>query len=68
MQPAQLPRKVFDGFGFCQRSVAGFLQPRTADEVAEVFRQASALGIPVGMRGSGRSYGDAALNGGRKLQ
>lgn len=58
------PRKVFDGFGFSQRSVAGFVQPRSAEEVAAVFRQATESGVSVAMRGSGRSYGDAALNGG----
>ena len=61
---AQSPRKVFDGFGFCQRSVSAFVQPRSVEDVAAVLSRASEEGIRLGMRGSGRSYGDAALNGG----
>lgn len=61
---AVLPRKVFDGFGYAQRSVSVFAEPRSGDEVAHWFRFARENGLTVGLRGSGRSYGDAALNGG----
>ena len=60
----QEPRRVFDGFGFAMRSVSPFLQPRDAGEVAAIFARATEEGVRVGMRGNGRSYGDAALNGG----
>ncbi len=60
----QLPRRVFDGFGFSSRSVSMFACPRSADEVEHVMKQAAAEGFTVALRGSGRSYGDAAMNGG----
>lgn len=60
----ELPRRVFDGFGFSTRSVSAFTQPRTAEDVVHAFSRASEDGYRVAMRGSGRSYGDAALNGG----
>jgi FAD/FMN-containing dehydrogenase len=62
--PSLLPRKVFDGFGYHARSVSVFAEPREAEAVAALFRYASENGLTVAMRGSGRSYGDAALNGG----
>ena len=66
MTPAAsvLPRKVFDGFGYATRSVSAFAEPRSRDEIAHWFRFAKENGLTVGMRGSGRSYGDAAMNGG----
>jgi decaprenylphospho-beta-D-ribofuranose 2-oxidase len=57
-------RRVFDGFGFAVRGVFPFVRPTTADEVAEIYARATAEGLTVGMRGNGRSYGDAAINGG----
>jgi FAD/FMN-containing dehydrogenase len=42
-----------------------FAQPQSAAEIAAVFQTAAENGLKVGMRGSGRSYGDAALNGGQ---
>lgn len=63
MRPLALaPRRVFDGYGFAVRGVSPYVRPRSAEEVASIFARATAEGIPVGMRGSGRSYGDAALN------
>ncbi|MCB9766277.1 MAG: FAD-binding oxidoreductase [Alphaproteobacteria bacterium] len=61
------PRRVFDGFGASQRSVSTFVTPRDPEELAAVFRRASEEGVRVAMRGSGRSYGDAALNGGQLI-
>ena len=53
MDVATLPRKVFDGYGFYQRSVSGFLEPRSADELADIFARASEAGVRVAMRGAG---------------
>lgn len=61
---SQLPRRVFDGFGYSTRSVSPYVRPRSVDELQEVFTWAAEEGVHVGMRGSGRSYGDAAMNGG----
>jgi FAD/FMN-containing dehydrogenase len=58
------PRRVDDGFGFAVRAVSPYVKPRDADEVAAIFARATAEGVTVGMRGNGRSYGDAALNAG----
>lgn len=64
-RPFQLyPRRVFDGFGLHARAVSPFTAPRSADELAALFRKASEEGVTVGLRGNGRSYGDAALNPG----
>ena len=62
-----LPRRVFDGFGAVVRGEACFAEPRTVDEVVGFFRRATEEGIPVSMRGHGRSYGDASMNNGNLL-
>lgn len=59
-----LPRKVLDGFGMSQRSVSRVAEVHDAEQLAAVFARATQEGVPVALRGSGRSYGDAALNGG----
>ena len=59
-----LGRRVFDGFGFSARSASLTARPQTAEEVRAIFARASEEGRKVAMRGSGRSYGDAALGGG----
>jgi FAD/FMN-containing dehydrogenase len=53
-----------DGFGRAVRSASRYAAPRCLDELAEVVRKAAAEGLSVAFRGSGRSYGDAALNTG----
>ena len=60
----QLPRRVYDGFGFATRSVSMFARPRSADEVQQLMLNAQNEGYSVALRGSGRSYGDAAMNEG----
>lgn len=60
----ELPRRVFDGFGFSTRSVSAFVQPESAEDLASSFTAASEQGVRVALRGAGRSYGDAAMNGG----
>lgn len=59
------PWRVLDGFGNAQRSVARVVRPTTVEALADVLRRARAEGYPVAFRGSGRSYGDAALNAGQ---
>lgn len=61
---AQLPRRVFEGFGYPSRSVSVFLTPTSAEEVVAAYEHAQREGVHVALRGSGRSYGDAAMNGG----
>lgn len=60
----QLPRRVFDGWGYSSRSVSMFVKPTNAEQVTHAMRQAAAEGYSVALRGAGRSYGDAAMNGG----
>lgn len=44
-------------------SAAGYVfRPSTVDGIREVFRTAKRSGRSVGLRGAGRSYGDASLN------
>ena len=57
-------RRVLDGFGFAVRSVSPVVRPRDAEELAQLFQRASDERLTVAMRANGRSYGDAALNGG----
>lgn len=38
--------------------------PQTTDEIEAIFQLAKKLGLTVALRGAGRSYNDAALNGG----
>ncbi len=64
MNPSNLPRRVFDGYGYHCRAVSVFAEPRSTDELVKWFQYARAEGLTVAMRGAGRSYGDAALNGG----
>lgn len=64
MSIATMPRRVLDGFGGATRSVSNVARPETAADVANLFARASEEHVKVAMRGSGRSYGDAALNGG----
>lgn len=58
------PWRVFDGFGRAVRAASRSLAPRDPDELAAMLRRASEEGVKVAFRGSGRSYGDAALNEG----
>ena len=62
---ASAPWRVLDGFGNAQRSLARCVRPRSVAELADVLRHAQAEGFSVAFRGSGRSYGDAALAAGQ---
>ena len=65
MTEPQLERLT--GFGRAQSGVSRVLRPRTADELAEIFRTVVPTLRTLGLRGAGRSYGDAALNDGGTL-
>jgi FAD/FMN-containing dehydrogenase len=57
--------EMLEGYGMRQRACCQVVQPRGAEEIAATFAMARARGMSVGMRGSGCSYGDAALNDGQ---
>ncbi len=58
------PRRALDGFGRAVRSTALHAAPADVSELSALLARASSERLPVAMRGSGRSYGDAALNAG----
>lgn len=53
-----------ENFGHSLRAQSYLLQPRSADEIYEAFQFAKRDGLTVTARGAGRSYNDAAMNGG----
>ena len=53
-----------ENFGHSLKRVAYVFRPQHTDELPALFEQARAAGLTIGLRGSGRSYGDAALNAG----
>ncbi|MBM4424448.1 MAG: FAD-binding oxidoreductase [Chloroflexi bacterium] len=53
-----------ENFGHSMGSPAFVYRPTRAEQIAELFESASRCGYTIGLRGSGRSYSDAALNGG----
>ncbi len=53
-----------ENFGHSLKTPSYLVQPKTADEIYEIFRLAKKMGLTVTARGGGRSYNDAALNGG----
>ena len=55
------PLRVLDGFGGSMRSACRTLTPSSTGELAQMLARADELGLPVALRGAGRSYGDAAL-------
>lgn len=56
--------RLLDNFGHSLRAPAYLFQPRTVEEIEAAFHLARQLGLTVTARGAGRSYNDAALNGG----
>ena len=56
--------KILDNFGHSQSAPSYYIQPKTPDEIYEAFQLAKKSGLTITARGSGRSYNDAALNGG----
>lgn len=55
------------GWGGSMSGMAQVAHPGTVAEVREAFASAARDGVPVGLRGSGCSYGDAAMNTGRRV-
>ncbi len=53
-----------ENFGHSLASPAYLYQPSRVEQAAELFEQARNHGKTITLRGAGRSYGDAALNGG----
>lgn len=53
-----------ENFGHSLNAPAYVIQPRSSEEIYSAFRQAKQNGLTVTARGAGRSYNDAALNGG----
>ena len=51
-----------EGWGMASSAMSYVNRPVNADEICAVFDQARRSGRSVGMRGAGRSYGDASLN------
>ena len=56
-----------DGWGQSASALCRVLRPESMDEVADAFRYARENELGVGLRGAGRSYGDASINAGRLL-
>ncbi|HNN13181.1 MAG TPA: FAD-binding oxidoreductase [Anaerolineales bacterium] len=53
-----------ENFGHSLKAPAYLLKPRNSEEIYSAFKQAKQQGLTVTARGAGRSYNDAALNGG----
>lgn len=53
-----------ENFGHSLKTACYRLQPKTNEEIHEVFQLAKKQGLTVTARGAGRSYNDASLNGG----
>jgi FAD/FMN-containing dehydrogenase len=56
---------LLDNYGHSIESPAYLYRPTDAEQIADLFRLAARDGFTIGLRGSGRSYGDASLNGGQ---
>jgi decaprenylphospho-beta-D-ribofuranose 2-oxidase len=53
-----------ENFGHSLRAPSYRFRPDCAEEIYEIFRLAREHGLTIAARGAGRSYSDAALNGG----
>jgi len=56
------PWRALDGFGRSLLAACRYAAPRSLEELRSTFAQAREEGLSVTFRGSGRSYGDPALN------
>jgi len=56
--------ETLENFGHSLRAQAFVYRPGNAEQLSEIFRLAKKTGQTVTLRGAGRSYNDAALNGG----
>ncbi len=59
--PAERLERV-EGWGMSASALSYVYRPVDADGICAVFDHARRSGRPVGLRGAGRSYGDASLN------
>lgn len=55
---------LLENFGHSLQAASYFYQPEDPEQIALLFRAASHNGHRIAFRGAGRSYNDAALNGG----
>ncbi len=55
---------LLENFGHSLRSPAYVFQPTEVDEIGQAFELTKQTSLTVTLRGAGRSYNDAALNGG----
>jgi FAD/FMN-containing dehydrogenase len=55
---------ILENFGHSLKAPSYRIQPNTVEEICEAFQLAKKMGLTVNARGGGRSYNDAALNGG----
>ena len=63
-----VPEKArVEGFGMACAADAYVVKIQSSNELQEIFRNASSTGTPVGFRGAGASYGDAAISTNRTL-
>lgn len=65
--PASLPPEtftLFENFGHSLRTPSYRFEATEVGQIGEVFRLAERNGLTVTLRGAGRSYNDATLNGG----
>jgi decaprenylphospho-beta-D-ribofuranose 2-oxidase len=53
-----------ENFGHSLKAPSYLIQPKKSEEIYKAFRLARKLGLTLIARGGGRSYNDAALNGG----
>ncbi len=53
-----------ENFGHSLSAPSYVIQPKSAEEIYSAFQLAKKMGLTVTARGAGRSYNDAALNGG----
>lgn len=53
-----------ENFGHSLRAACYLYRPTTSEQIGEIFQFAKKNGLSVTLRGAGRSYNDAALNGG----
>jgi len=55
---------MLENFGHSMRAPAYLYRPGNVEEIGQLFHFAAQNGLAVCLRGAGRSYNDAALNGG----
>ncbi len=55
---------IFENFGHSLKAQAHRIEARSVEDVERAFRLARQYGLTVTARGAGRSYNDAAMNGG----